>query len=108
MFIFLTNILSNSFVFADMVDGDSFLKSIKGSDHDNIYSIAEFYDGYISGVADSTVNVNWCPPYDLKRSKLIKIITKYYKTNHRNSGEVSTTAKDLILRALIDSYPCKK
>lgn len=59
VYIFLTCILSNSFVFADMVDGKSLLKSIEGSDHENVDSIAKFFDGYVSGVADSTVNVDW-------------------------------------------------
>ena len=106
--IFLAAILSSSYVFAEVVDGKSFLKAIEGSDHDNINSIAGFYEGYISGVADSTLNVKWCPPYELKRKKLLLTITDYYSTKPIKAGEASASAKDLILDALMDIYPCEK
>jgi hypothetical protein len=102
--IILTSILSNSFAYADMVDGNSLLNSIKGNDHENIQTIDKFFDGYISGVADATINVTWCPPHDLKGSQLQKIISKYYKAH---TNEASNPAKDVILHALIDAYPCE-
>ena len=102
------NILFNSLASADLVDGKSFFLYLEGSDHENINSITGFYDGYISGVADSTVNVNWCPPYDFKRSQLLGVIVKYYKDNPSYSEEVFAPAKELILYALEDAYPCKK
>ena len=103
--VILTSILSNSLAYAGMVDGKSLLNSIKGNDHENVKSIDQFFDGYISGVADATVNVTWCPPHNLKGSQLQKVIYKYYKAN---PGEQSATARDLILHALIDAYPCKE
>lgn len=104
--IFFFYILSNTFVFADMTDGGSFLKYIQVTDHENVNSIAGYYDGYINGVADSTVNVNWCPPYGFKGSQLLKTITKHYEGKATDSENVSANAKDLILYALMDSYPC--
>ena len=106
--ILLTYILSNSFVFADIADGDSFLKYIKVTDHENVNSITGFYDGYINGVADSTANIKWCPPPNFKRNQLLKTVTKYYKENTNYSSETPASAKDLILSALIDVYPCEK
>ncbi|MDW3094091.1 MAG: Rap1a/Tai family immunity protein [Gammaproteobacteria bacterium] len=106
--VFFTCFLSNPFVFAELADGDSFLKYIQITDHENVNSVTGYYDGYINGVADSTVNVNWCPPYDFKGSQLLKTITRYYKENSMDSGEVSADAKDLILYALMDTYPCSK
>lgn len=99
-------ILSSSLAIAEMVSGKSLIDSIKGSDHENVNSIAEFYDGYISGVADSTVNYEWCPPNEFKRGKLQRIVIKYYKSNSDYSGEITESAKELILRALKNAYPC--
>jgi|TARA_B110000238_G_C16112747_1_gene433431 hypothetical protein len=87
-----------------MVEVNSLLNSIKGNDHENIQTIDKFFDGYISGVADATVNVSWCPPHDLKASQLQKIISKYYKTH---TNEASAPAKDVIQHALVDVYPCE-
>jgi hypothetical protein len=106
--IILTVILANSLAYADQVDGSSLLNSIKNNDHENIKLIDEFFDGYISGVADATVDVIWCPSHNLKGNQLQKIITKYYKAFPKDSSELSSSAKDLVLDALIDAYPCKK
>ena len=107
MHILLIYIFSNSFVSADMVNGKSLLKSIESSDHENVDSIAKFFDGYVSGVADSTVNVDWCPENKFKRSQLLRILIRYYKSNPVDSDNVTATAKDLVLDALKDAYPCK-
>ena len=105
MCLIIASILSNSLACADSVDGDSLINSLKGNDHENINSLNEFFNGYISGVADATANDTWCPPHDLNGSQLQKITINYYKAH---SNEASASAKDLILHALVDAYPCEK
>ena len=52
---------------------------------------------------DATVDVIWCPPHNLRERQLQKIIAKYYKAFPNDPSEVFASAKDLILRALIDT-----
>lgn|GEM_PF-3050735 len=106
--IILTSILSISSTYAGEVDGKSLLNSIKSNDHENVKSIDEFFNGYISGVADTTINLSWCPPHSLKGSQLQKIIGKYYRTHSDRPGNETASAKDLVIEALTDAYPCKK
>lgn len=101
-------VLSESSVIADPLSGDSLLNSIKDNDHENIQSIDKFFAGYISGVADATSDGVWCPPQNIKGRQLQKIITKYYESFPKEPEGVSDSAKDLILEALTDAYPCKK
>ena len=101
-------ILSNSFAFADTIEGKSLVNFIKGSDHENVNSITGFYDGYISGVADSTVNAKWCPSQQVNSSQLQKTVINYYKNNSKSSDLDSLSAKELILTALADAHPCNK
>ena len=103
----LTSILFISSAYAAEVDGKSLLNSIKSNDHENVKSIDEFFNGYISGVADATVNVNWCPPHAIKRNQLQKIIGKYYRIHSERPSNETASAKDLVLEALTDAYPCK-
>lgn len=106
--IILTSILSISAAYAGEVDGKSLLNSIKSNDHENVKSIDEFFNGYISGVADTTININWCPPHSLKGSQLQKIVGKYYRSHSERPSDETASAKNLILEALTDAYPCKK
>lgn len=92
---------------ADLLDGESLLNSIKNNDHENIQSIDKFYDGYIRGVADATIDVVWCPPNNSKGRQLHRIIKNHYKDIPINPNEESHPAKFLILDALTAAYPCK-
>ncbi|MFK7816945.1 MAG: Rap1a/Tai family immunity protein [Gammaproteobacteria bacterium] len=108
IYVVLMFILSESLAIADPLSVDSLLNSIKDNDHENIQSIDKFFAGYISGVAEATIDNIWCPPQNIKGRQLQNIITKYYKSFPKESDALSGSAKDLILEALTDAYPCKK
>ncbi len=103
----LIYMVAHAWVSADVVDGKSLIASINASDHENVNSIAEFYDGYISGVADLTFNINWCPPHEFKRSQLKRIVIKHYQAKTIPPDEISAPAKDLIITALAEAHPCQ-
>ena len=100
--VIVVSILSGSFVYADKVDGESLLNSIRSNDHENVQTIDKYFYGYINGVADAAESVAWCSPDDFKSRQLQKIVTNYYKESDVDTAAVSTSANELILKALAD------
>lgn len=77
------------------------------SDNDNTvewYRSGE-YSGYVTGVADSTNSISWCPPRNVIASQIIKVVSKYLNNNPES---LHFSAKSLVEEALKESFPCKK
>lgn len=85
--------------------GNDLLESFEAKKDDDLGYRSGFYDGYVSGVADLSVHVLWCPPKGITRGQTQKIVAKYLKAHpemlHKN-------ADYLVINAFKKPFPCKK
>lgn len=85
-------------VHAEFVDGNLLLSRILGSEADEIHAL-----GYITGVADATINKMWCPKGDLTSANVLAITkaTLIASPKKRDlSGDV------FVVAALMRALPC--
>lgn len=59
--------------------------------------------GYISGVADSYMNTDWCPTTQITVDQLMRVVAKYLDNNPNKLG---MSAAWIVYVALKESFPC--
>lgn len=87
-------------LYADMLEDEKIEHGFEGS----LYKSGE-YTGYIIGVADSTIGVDWCAPENIKVNQIRKVVAKFLEDN---PDKHHFTASSLVIGALHESFPCKK
>ena len=96
--------------YANFNDGNYLAKDMfeqEKSDNDNsknMFSVGN-YSGYITGVADTTAGIIWCPLSNVTIGQITKIVSKYL-TN--NPEKLHLSADYLVEEALKSAFPCKK
>jgi hypothetical protein len=91
--------------YSGWVGGNDLLEKFEAKKDDDLGYRSGAYDGYVSGVADLSVDVLWCPPKSITGGQIKKIVAKYLKAHpemlHKN-------ADSLVINALKKPFPCKK
>jgi hypothetical protein len=64
-----------------------------------------FAKGFVSGVADATAGVTWCPNADVTKEQIFQVVAKFMVAHpeSRKNG-----AADVVDDALAAAFPCKK
>jgi hypothetical protein len=63
------------------------------------------YRGYVAGVQDSFNGIHFCVPANVKLSQSSEIVTQYIKANAK---QWHVSAKELIINALSEPFPCEQ
>jgi hypothetical protein len=92
-------------VLASSTDGHSLLKALEGKEKDDLSYRSGFFDGYVVGVADISANILWCPPKNVSRGQISKIVASYLKSHPE---KLHMAANSLVIDALKLPFPCKK
>lgn len=90
---------------AGWTDGNSLLKALEGQDKDDLGYRSGYFDGYVKGVADLSVDVFWCPPHNVKGGQLPKIAAIYLRAHPESLHKGADT---LVVEALKEPFPCEK
>lgn len=88
---------------AGWVDGSSLVAAMEGRDRDDSGYRSGYFDGYVKGVADATVDRLWCPDPQVKGGQLPEIVANHLRANPSTwhlPGDV------LVVNALRAAYPC--
>ncbi len=92
-------------VFAGFTDGNRLLEALEGQKKDDISYRSGYFDGYVKGVADLSIDILWCPPRRVKGGQVPKIIAKYLEAHPERLHE---NADKLVIDALKIAFPCEK
>lgn len=106
---FLLVVFSNVFfiqpTYAGFIDGNALLGDLEAKNSDSLGYQSGLYDGYITGIADLSMYILWCPPDGITGGQIQKIVAKYLKSHpemlHKN-------ADSLVINGLKKPFPCKK
>ena len=89
---------------AGQIDGNELFKTMKeAEDREDLGYQSGFFDGYVLGFADTTVNVLWCPPKSAQPSQISKIVASYL---NQHSELLNDPAEVLVIDALSEHFPC--
>jgi len=94
-------IFASGSAIADYFDGNDLKKMM---DSDRLQDIGMFR-GYVAGVQDFNNEVLFCVHENVKLSQSSAIVQKYFSDNPQTWH---LSAKELVVRALQKSFPCKK
>jgi hypothetical protein len=64
-----------------------------------------FAKGFVSGVADATAGVIWCPNADVTKEQIFQVVTKFM-AGHPESRKDKAAA--VVGDALAAAFPCRK
>ena len=87
--------------YADYFDGNDLIKLMDSREVEAV----SVYRGYVAGVQDSFNGVYFCMPPNVRLSQTCEIVTQYVKMYPTKWHEA---AKNLIIEALKNAFPCKK
>ena len=87
--------------YADYFYGNDLIKLMDSREIEAV----SVYRGYVAGVQDSFNGVYFCMPPNVRLSQACEIVTQYVKMYPTKWHE---TAKNLIIEALKNAFPCKK
>ncbi|WP_413479705.1 Rap1a/Tai family immunity protein [Vibrio hibernica] len=90
---------------AGWTDGHSLLKALEGQENDDIGYRSGYFDGYVAGVSDLSVDILWCPPQNVNQGQISKIVANYLKAHPES---LHKNADLLVVDALKSPFPCKK
>ena len=66
-------------------------------------SKAAYFQGYVSGIAESTRNTVWCPTTQVDKDDVTRQVSKYIRAHPGSTGKTST---EIIRSALAENFPC--
>jgi hypothetical protein len=64
-----------------------------------------FAKGFVSGAADATAGVTWCPNADVTKEEIFQVVTKFM-AGHPESRKDKAAA--VVGDALAAAFPCRK
>lgn len=64
-----------------------------------------FYSGYVTGVADASFDVRWCPRPTITVGQIKNVVAKFLDDN---PAELDKSAESLITAALSQAFPCSR
>lgn len=64
-----------------------------------------FAKGFVSGAADATAGVTWCPNADVTKEQIFQVVTKFM-AGHPESRKDKAAA--VVGDALAAAFPCRK
>ena len=77
-----------------------------GRAHDTTSALdIEFFQGFVAGVAFTTVNRAWCPVGTYSLSQLSAVSAKYLRDHPERWSE---RADQLVLEGLVGAFPCRR
>ena len=97
----LAFLLASGAAFADYFDGNDLKKLMDSSRPQDI----GMFRGYVAGVQDFNNEVLFCVHENVVLSQTAAIVQKYFADNPQTWHR---PAKELVVRALQKSFPCKK
>jgi hypothetical protein len=86
---------------ADYFNGHDLVKHMNSADRHDV----AMFRGYIAGVQDVYNGEVFCVPGNVRLSQAASVVVKYL-TAHTSLRRL--LAKQLVMNALVDAFPCKK
>ena len=86
------------------MDGNRLLPALEDYDKDVGYR-GGFFDGYVTGVADTSIGKDFCPSPDVTAGQLPKIAAKYLKDHPER---LHLDASRLVIDSLRAAFPCRR
>ena len=74
-------------------------------DGDGVSAKHAFLTGYVLGVADTSMDVMWCPTYSVTVGQTTLIVHKWLQSHPES---LHFTGDSLVVSALREAFPCKK
>ena len=82
---------------------DNYVRN-KYTNPDDIYNAGKF-DGFIGGIIEAYTFTSFCQPNGVTRGQQFAIVTKYLNDNPE---KLHLPARDLIIEAINQAFPCPK
>ena len=90
---------------AGRIDGNELFRTMEEAvDREDLGYQSGFFDGYVLGFADTTVNVLWCPPKSAQPSQISKVVANYLS---QHPELLNDPAEVLVIDALSQHFPCQ-
>ena len=64
-----------------------------------------FAKGFVTGAADATAGVTWCPNADVTKEQIFQVVAKFMVVHPESRKH---RAADVVRDALMEAFPCKK
>ena len=90
---------------AGFTDGNSLIKALEGKKINDLGYRSGYFDGYVTGVSDLSINFLWCPPPGVSGGQLPKIVANYLEAHPERLHEGAGT---LVVEAIKIPFPCKE
>ena len=87
-------------VSANFIDGNLLLSRIMGGEAEQLHAL-----GYITGVADATINIYWCPQGSLSAEQVLNL-TKAILIS--SPTKLKLSADVFVIAALMKALPCAR